>query len=57
MNQFHRSPSWHASIHHDGSDLYVSNPYPRLGEKVRLRLRVDANAPVRHVYLRTFPDG
>jgi alpha-glucosidase len=57
MNQLHRSPSWHASIHHDGSDLYVSNPYPRLGEKVRLRLRVDAKAPIRQAYLRTFPDG
>jgi alpha-glucosidase len=48
---------WLPSIHHDGSDLFVSNLYPRLGEKVRLRLRVSANAPVRHVYLRTFPDG
>jgi alpha-glucosidase len=49
--------TWLSSIHHDGSDLYVSNLYPRLGEKVRLRLRVSAAAPVRHVYLRTFPDG
>ncbi len=48
---------WLASIHHDGSDLHVSNPYPRLGERVRLRLRVSSSAPVRHVYLRTFPDG
>jgi alpha-glucosidase len=50
-------PSWLLSIHHDGSENYVSNPYPRLGEKVIIHLRVDEDAPIRRVFLRTFPDG
>lgn len=50
-------PAWLQSVHHDGSGLYVSQLYPRLGESVRLRLRVGADAPLRAVYLRTFPDG
>ncbi len=50
-------PAWLASVHHDGSELYVSPAYPRLGETVRLRLRAAADAPVRRVLLRTFPDG
>ena len=57
MIPYSLSNPWLSSIHHDGSDLYISNLYPRLGEKVRLRLRVSVAAPIRHVYLRTFPDG
>ncbi len=52
-----RTPAWTETIHHDGSELYVSNPHPRLSETVRLRLRVSSTAPVHRVYLRTFPDG
>lgn len=48
---------WHASIHHNGAAPYVSELYPKLGETVQLRLRVGLDAPVRGVYLRTFPDG
>jgi len=50
-------PTWLHSIHHDGSQLYVAALTPRLGERVRLRLRVGEQAPVRRVYLRAFPDG
>jgi alpha-glucosidase len=50
-------PSWLDSVHHDGSAIYVSNLYPRLGETVRLRLRVSSRAPLKQPYLRTFPDG
>src|SRR6267143_1185087 len=50
-------PAWLSTVHHDGSPRYVSNPYPRLGETVRVRLRVGAGAPVRRVFLRTCPDG
>lgn len=50
-------PDWLLTVHHDGSDLYLSNPYPALGEKVQIRLRVGAQAPVKQVYLRTVPDG
>lgn len=50
-------PIWLQTVHHDGSESYVSNLYPRLDETVRIRLRVGDQAPVRQVYLRTFPDG
>jgi alpha-glucosidase len=50
-------PLWLSSVHHDGSEKYVSNPSPRLGERVQIRLRMGLNAPVRNVALRTFPDG
>ena len=53
MNQ----PTWLLSVHHDGSERYVSKLHPRLGETVRLRLRVAQDAPVRRVLLRSFPDG
>lgn len=50
-------PAWLDTAHHDGSDLYVSNPTPRLGETVELRLRVHPQAPLKRAFLRTFPDG
>ena len=50
-------PHWLVSIHHDGSEKYVSSLHPRLGDTVRLRLRMAHNAPVNRVILRTFPDG
>lgn len=49
--------NWLTSIHHDGSSKYVSALTPLLGDTVQLRLRIAADAPVRRVYLRTFPDG
>ena len=48
---------WTAGVHHDGSALYVSNPLPRLKEKVRIRLRTPLDAPIRSVFLRSAPDG
>ncbi|MCS6843924.1 MAG: alpha-amylase family glycosyl hydrolase [Caldilineales bacterium] len=50
-------PSWLRSVHHDGSETYLSNPYPALGETVRLRLRTGVDAPVQAVFVRTAPDG
>lgn len=50
-------PLWLQSVHHDGSEKYVSKLQPRMGETVRLRLRMSHLAPVRRVVLRTFPDG
>jgi alpha-glucosidase len=50
-------PAWLATVHHDGSELYVSDLTPRLGDTVRLRLRLDRTAAVRRVVLRTLPDG
>ena len=50
-------PAWLDSLHHDGSDRFVSNLHPALGERVTVRLRVDVDASVRRAFLRSFPDG
>ena len=50
-------PSWLQTIHHDGSEKYVSILYPRIGEQVRIRIRAGKDAPVRRIILRTLPDG
>src|SRR5690606_13471945 len=36
---------------------YLSNPRPRLGESVRVRLLTPADAPIEQVVLRTIPNG
>lgn len=48
---------WAQGLHHDGSALYVSNPLPKLGDTVTVRLRAPLNAPIKKVFLRTTPDG
>ncbi len=50
-------PAWLNSVHHDGSQLYVSNLTPAFGETVGLRLRTAPDAPIKRIFLRTFPDG
>lgn len=50
-------PDWLQTVHHDGSTQYVSELYPRLGDTVRIRLRVAAKTPLKRPYLRIFPDG
>lgn len=46
-----------SGAHHDGSALYVSNPYPTVGQIVQLRVRVGADLAVRGVHVRTTLDG
>ena len=43
--------------HHDGSALYVSNPAPRIGDSVELRVRVPGDFEVDHIFLRIYQDG
>ncbi|MDO5502287.1 MAG: glycoside hydrolase family 13 protein [Actinomycetia bacterium] len=43
--------------HHDGSELYVSSSQPRLGERVRLRVRVPHTCGFTRVLVRTVLDG
>lgn len=50
-------PTWLHTVHHDGSAQYVSNLTPTFGETVGLRLRAAAAAPIKRLFLRTFPDG
>ena len=48
---------WHESVHSDGTAAFVSNPSPALFEDVTLRLRMYENSPVKHVILRSMPNG
>lgn len=48
---------WTLGVHHDGSEAYVSNPFPAHGETVTLTLRVPSHAPVKGVYVRLLLDG
>ena len=48
---------WLESIYSDGTADFVSSPSPRLFETVRIRIRMYEDAPVRHVYLRSVPNG
>ncbi len=49
--------NWLESIYSDGSELFVSNPAPKLGETVTVSIRFYADAPVKAVVLRSFPNG
>lgn len=46
-----------AEPHHDGSALYVSDPWPDLGDTVTVRVRVPHEADVTAVHVRTCPDA
>jgi alpha-glucosidase len=50
-------PQWIFSIHHDGSEAFVSNPMPKMGEKVTIRLRTGIDSPVHAVFMRAMLDG
>ncbi|MFD0521658.1 hypothetical protein [Paractinoplanes durhamensis] len=43
--------------HHDGSELYVSNPAPALGETVSVFVRVPAGLRTSRIHLRWLSDG
>ena len=43
--------------HHDGSDLYLSNSAPKLGERVEFRVRVPVDFPVSRLHIRIYHDG
>ena len=43
--------------HHDGSGLYVSNPEPRLGDTVTVRVRVPHEADAAAIHVRLTPDA
>lgn len=48
---------WLESVYSDGTESFVSNPQPSLGETVKIRIRMYEAAPVKHVFLRTAPNG
>lgn len=49
--------NWLESVYSDGTAEFVSNPHPKLRETVKIRIRMYADAPVTHVYLRSLPNG
>ena len=49
--------TWLESVHSNGTAEFVSNPAPKLFETVKIRIRMYADAPVKHVLLRTIPNG
>jgi len=49
--------NWTKGVHHDGSEAYVSNPFPKNGETITLTLRVPAHAPIKGVCARVMFDG
>ena len=48
---------WLESVYSDGSAEFVSTPSPKLGQRVTVRLRCYADAPVEHVLLHCCPNG
>ena len=53
----HRNDLWLESVYSDGTAAFVSSPCPKLFETVTIRLRFYRDAPVKHVFLRTIPNG
>lgn len=49
--------NWLESIYSDGTAEFVSNPSPKLFETVKVKIRMYENAPVKHVFLRSIPNG
>lgn len=49
--------NWLESIYSDGTAEFVSNPSPKLFENVTIKLRMYEDAPVKHVFLRSLPNG
>lgn len=49
--------TWLESVHSDGTRTFVSNPHPKLGETVKVRIRMYEDAPVKAVLLRSIPNG
>ena len=49
--------SWLQSVYSDGTARFVSDPVPRLFSRVKIRIRMYAGAPVRHVVLRLLQNG
>lgn len=49
--------NWLISVHSDGTEEFLSNQRPKLFEKVKVRIRMYEDAPVKHVLLLSFPNG
>ena len=52
-----QDPSLLQFPHHDGSELYLSNAAPELGESITFRLRAGSKFPIKEAILRIYHDG
>ena len=52
-----KKPGFAQAPHHDGSDLYVSNSAPKIGDKVTLRVRVPKGYTFAEAYIRLYEDA
>ncbi len=50
-------PEWTTLIHHDSSDVYLSDMTPRINDTITVKIRVPVDAPIKVLYLRSRPDG
>ena len=50
-------PGFAQAPHHDGSDLYVSNSAPKIGDKVTLKVRVPKVYTFDEAYIRLYEDA
>ena len=50
-------PQFAEAPHHDGSDLYVSNSAPKIGDKVTLKVRVPKTITFQDAYIRLYEDA
>lgn len=48
---------WLESVYTDGTNNFVSNPNPKKGETIRVRIRVIENKELKHILLRTKFNG
>lgn len=48
---------WLNSVYSDGSCNFVSNPLPKKGETISIKIRVKADSPVKNVIFRTKQNG
>ena len=50
-------PGFSQTPHHDGSDLYVSNSAPKIGDKITLKVRVPKGYTFDEAYIRLYEDA
>ena len=48
---------WLESVYSDGTRAFVSEMTPNVNNKVTISIRLYADAPVKHILLRTMPNG
>ena len=48
---------WLSSVFSDGTKNFVSDPVPDIGETVEITIQMRADAPIKHVLVRSIPNG